>query len=658
MLTKLAFKNAGKSFKDYTVYFLTLTLGVCVFYMFNSIYAQQEIMEVTSTTNASMVALREILSIISVFVAIVLGFLIIYANNFFIKKRKKELGVYMTLGMNKRKISTILLLETSIVAVFALGLGLVLGVFGSQFMSLFTAKLFEADLSAYKFVFSLSAALKSLMYFGIIFLVVIIFNTITISKVQLIELLYGSKKNESLKIKNITTSVVIFIVSLLCLGGAYFLILKNGIVEINLIFWSSIALGTIGTILFFLSLSGFLIKAVQQNKKVYYRGLNIFTLRQLNSKINTNFVSVSVVCILLLMVIGIFSCGYSLQNVLSDELRKAVPYDFSFMNYNEENVDKSILENLPVDNDLIDSYAEVKIGIMPSGENHFEDYDVTFPEEYESFKRQPLSFISLSDYNEIREMNKLSKYELPQNQYLILTDNEALEQTVKQFIDKNISIDIGDISLSPNSFEIATLRSGDFASITFVVEDSLMEKTRIQESFLNIQAVDEEAYKIIDENIKEYLEDNGADSVFSYYVGKEQLHESSITTKALVSFLSIYLGIVFMITCAAILAIQQLSEASDNKYRYTLLKKLGVSQKELNKALFRQIFCYFMMPLSLAVVHSAVGLKAANEVIKTFGKVNIISSISATAIFVVVVYGIYFLVTYFGCKNIIAKDAD
>lgn len=662
MLSKLAIKNTAKSFKDYAIYFLTLTLGVCIFYMFNSIYAQREIMTLTGTANESMVALRQILSIISVFVAVILGFLIVYANSFFIKRRKKELGIYMTLGMDKRNISVILLLETALIAVAALSLGLILGVFGSQFMSLFTAKIFEADMTSYKFVFSLSAALKSAVYFGIIFLVVIVFNTVTIGKVQLIELLYGNEKNETLKIKSITASVIIFVLAVLCLIGAYILILKNGMIDINFIFWLSIILGTIGTVLFFFSLSGFLVKVVQQNKKVYYRGLNMFILRQINSKVNTNFVSVSVVCIILLLVIGIFSCGYSLQNVVSKDLRNSAPYDISIINYYEDFSDRSIIDGLPEEakgDGMIRFYAEFKLARMTEGKSSFEDYAVSFERSYESFRDNPLIFMSLSDYNNLRELLQLPKYELGENNYLIVSANDTLIKTARQFVEKELTISINDTVLYPEkTVENTALMNGDFGSVTFVVNDALMNRMKRVESYLNIQCIDEDAALRFEQILEENAQQMVKEGVFTFYMSKEEMYQSSVTTKAVVSFLAIYLGIVFMITCTAILAIQQLSEVSDNRHRYFLLKKLGVSQKELNKALFRQILCYFVMPLSLAVIHSAVGLTAANKVIALFGKLDLISSLFATAIFVVVIYDVYFFVTYLGCKNMITKEVN
>lgn len=307
---------------------------------------KKDIMVVTETTAESMKALKQILSYISVFVAVVLGFLIVYANNFFIRLRKKELGVYMTLGMSKRNISTILMLETSFIACIALVTGLLLGIFGSQMMSVFTAKIFEADLSAYRFVFAPDAAVKSVIYFGVIFLVVMLLNTIAIGKYKLIDLLYGGRKNEMIRIKNMKTAIKVFVASVLCLAAAYALILNNGIIHVNLYFALSIIFGMVGTLLFFWSLSSILTKIMQRNKRLYFKQLNMFILRQFSCKINTNFVSLSVVCIVLMLVIGIFSTGFSMQNILSTQLRTEIPYEYSAIDYNNGESD-TILSRLP-----------------------------------------------------------------------------------------------------------------------------------------------------------------------------------------------------------------------------------------------------------------------------------------------------------------------
>ena len=661
MLSKLAFKNASKSIRDYAVYFFTLVLAVCIFYMFNSIYAQKDIMVVTETTAESMKALRQILSYISVFVAVVLGFLIVYANNFFIRRRKKELGVYMTLGMSKRNISMILMLKTSFMACMALVTGLLIGIFGSQMMSVFTAKIFEADLSAYRFVFAPDAAVKSVIYFGVIFLVVILLNTIAIGKYKLIDLLYGGRKNETIRIKNMKTATKVFAASVLCLAAAYALILNNGIVHVNLYFALSIILGTVGTLLFFWSLSGILVKIMQRNKRLYFKQLNMFVVRQFSSKINTNFVSLSVVCIVLLLVIGIFSTGYSMQNILSTQLRAEIPYEYSVIDYNYGESD-TILSRLPSeikDSSLIADSYECMEGTMAGGKAYYKDYDVQIPETMSAygFGDTPLTFVSLSDYNGMRKLQGMDEVDLSENNYRILYDNENVRELAEQFHDKNINITIDENVLSPvDEAEEFTMSNSDMGQIIFVVADTWMKNMNVDTMIWNVQCVNEDAAKEFGTLLDNYSKKSERECAFVHYVGKQQVYESSVTTKAIIAFLAIYLGIVFMIACAAILAIQQLSEATDNVERYNLLKKLGVERRELNHALFIQILSYFLLPLLLAVIHSVVGLTVASrEVIKVFGNMNVASTIFATSVFIVLVYGIYFLLTYVGSKSVINK---
>lgn len=661
MLSKLAFKNASKSIKDYAVYFFTLVLAVCIFYMFNSIYAQKDIMVVTETTAESMKALRQILSYISAFVAVVLGFLIVYANNFFIRRRKKELGVYMTLGMSKRNISMILMLETSFMACIALVTGLLLGIFGSQMMSVFTAKIFEADLSAYRFVFAPDAAVKSVIYFGVIFLVVMLLNTITIGKYKLIDLLYGGRKNETIRIKNMKTATKVFAASILCLAAAYALILNNGIVHVNLYFALSIIFGTVGTLLFFWSLSGILVKIMQRNKRLYFKQLNMFVVRQFSSKINTNFVSLSVVCIVLLLVIGIFSTGYSMQNILSTQLRTEIPYEYCVIDYNNGETD-TILSRLPSeikDSSLIADSYECMEGIMAEGKAYYKDYDVEIPETLSAYGYgdSPLTFVSLSDYNGMRKLQGMDEVDLSENNYRILYDNENVRELAKQFHDKNINITIDENVLSPtNEAEKFTMSNSDMGQIIFVVADTWMKNMNVDTMIWNVQCVNEDAAKEFGTLLDNYSKKSERECAFVHYVGKQQVYESSVTTKAIIAFLAIYLGIVFMIACAAILAIQQLSEATDNVERYKLLKKLGVEHRELNRALFIQILSYYLLPLLLAVIHSVVGLTVASrEVIKVFGAMNVASTILVTSIFIVFVYGSYFLLTYVGSKSVINK---
>lgn len=221
MLFKLSIKNIARSIKDYAIYFFTLILGVGIFYIFNAIESQTVMMNVSSSTYEIIDLMNNMLSGVSVFVAFVLGFLIIYANRFLMKRRNKEFGIYLTLGMSKRKISLILFFETLIIGCISLVVGLVLGTLLSQVMSLFVANMFEAKMTEFTFVFSKSAFIKTLVYFGVMYILVMIFNTYNVSRCKLIDLFNASKKSEKIKLKNPWLCVIVFIISLWALGYAY-----------------------------------------------------------------------------------------------------------------------------------------------------------------------------------------------------------------------------------------------------------------------------------------------------------------------------------------------------------------------------------------------------------------------------------------------------
>ena len=221
MLFKLSWNNMKKSIKDYAIYFLTLVLGVAIFYMFNSIDSQQAMLQVSQSQREIIKMMISMLGFVSVFVAVILGLLIVYANNFLINRRKKEFGIYMSLGMGRRQISKIILMETIFVGIISLAIGIVVGVFASQFMSVLVAKMFEADMSEFQFVFSVDAFMKTCLYFAVMYVAVMLFNTYTVSKYKLINLLNASKKNEKVKIKNPFICIIIFLVASSLLGYAY-----------------------------------------------------------------------------------------------------------------------------------------------------------------------------------------------------------------------------------------------------------------------------------------------------------------------------------------------------------------------------------------------------------------------------------------------------
>lgn len=669
MYSKLAVKNVKKSFSDYAVYFITLTFAVCIFYVFNSVSSQQVMMTLSQSQAQYVDSLSTVLSTLSVFISMILGFLIIYANNYIIRRRKKELGIYMSLGMDKNKISYMIILETLIIGIVSLGVGLLIGVFLSQGVAVFTAKMFAVNLSKFSFVFSKEAAIKTIVYFAIIFLFVILFNSFIISKYKIIDLMSADRKNEDLKTKSTTVSVIIFILSVICLAIAYTLIIDNKLYEVNKEFVTSIVLGIIGTLLFFMSLSGFLLKLVQGNKKLYLKNLNMFVLRQINSKINTNYISMSMICLMLFVSIGMLATGFSMSSSMNSQIHQGTRYDGSFytLKFNND-ISVYLKDNVKIDLDkYLDGYVDFKVYETDMKLKDFLKDVKTKDDLVEVMKNTPIQVVKESDFNKLMKLIGEETYKLEENQYLALSGDAIAKKYIDSSVKNGATITIGGKTLKSvrnASVDKALVTSPMGAEIcTLVIKDELVKDLQPKVSNMTFSFRDEykdkedEFIDVINSSVKNYYNDHQEDeNVVEIDGATKQLVKDAYTgLSTLVVYIGLYVGIVFIITCVAVLALQQLSEAADNMKRYKILKNIGVDEKMINRSIFTQTLIYFLMPLSLALVHSVVGLYVSNNVVKIFGSSDIVrQSIIVTGL-VLLVYGIYFFATYNGAKNIAKK---
>ena len=658
MYFKLAFRNIKKSLKDYAIYFLTLVLGVCIFYTFNSIESQSIMMELSDLKANAFELTSDIIGIVSIFISFILGFLIIYANNYLIKRRKKEFGIYMTLGMENSKLSIIIFIETILIGMISLGVGLILGILLSQGISIVTAKLFEVNISKFQFVFSKDAFLRTIANFGIIYLVVLIFNSIIIRKVKLIDLLNASKKNEKLKVKNIWGSIVVFLISIISICTGYHIILKNGLAVMDSTIIKAIIFGTVGTFLFFFSLSGFLLKLFQSNKKNYFKNLNMFVLRQINSKVNTTFISMSFICLMLFVAICTFSAGLGITKAMNSDIEDLTQFDASFWSYDTENVLNIINEQYNGLDEIIgekSQYTNYESGFT---------YKQFFSEEvveknknlYPISQDMAISIIKLSDFNSLMKMLDKNEINLKENEYYAFGDISEVTKDIQKNMDNGIEVNIDDKILVPSNYEVINVTTYDSMMknniCTIVVNDEIVNGLKPVFCNLNINFKSNinDAEKYLNENFRS---ENREGKIAVYGLTKNELLDNSVGIGAMISYLAIYMGIVFLITSAAVLALQQLSESADNVHRYKILKKIGVDDNMINKSLLTQIGIYFIIPLSLAIVHSIVGLKVASDLVSIFGSENIQYYILCTAVVLVVVYGGYFIATYNGSKKII-----
>ncbi len=681
--------------KDYAIYFLTLVLGVAIFYMFNSLDSQQAMLQVSQSQREIIKLMITLLGMVSVFVAVILGLLIVYANNFLINRRKKEFGIYMTLGMGRRQISKIILMETIFVGIISLMVGLVIGVFASQFMSILVAKMFEADMSEFQFIFSKEACIKTCIYFAVMYVFVMLFNTITVSRYKLINLLNASKKNEKIKIKNPVISALIFLLSSGILGFAYWKVTGDvkAISEFKKLL-PPILMGVVGTIGIFWSLSGFILQIVQKRKNIYLKDTNMFVLRQINNKINTMVASVSVICLMLFMTITILSSSLALRNTMQTELIEMTPVDLNLyktanlpetgkkygkeVHYTKEQQEDSritIMETLKNNGfdmkklkDIIEItvYTDSNLTLRDFFGNQIEEIMAQYPMlTYDSAE----TIVKISDYNKIAKLYGTPQYELKDNEYIMLCEfesikglrNKALEDgnhilkiAGKEYHSQYKECKEGFIMMSTSHTNTGIILVPDNCPL---IEDNKEQQLLVANYNANTEEEKEEIEALFSSNESGFVQNLSNNGIDIDGFTKISLIEASLGLATIVTFIAIYLGIIFLIASSAILALKQLTDSSDNKQRYTILRKIGCDEEMINKSLFRQIGIFFMVPLILAIIHSIFGVQfAINVMAGLASKKDLLPSIIATIVVMGVIYGAYFMATYYGCKHVIREE--
>lgn len=659
MYFKLAFKNIKKSYKNYVIYFLTLIFGICIFYTFNSIESQSVMMELNEQKQSAFMMAEQLMGYFSVFIAFVLGFLIVYANNYLIKRRKKEFGIYMTLGMENGSLSKMIFLETLFIGAISLGIGLVLGIMLSQALSVLTAYMFQVDLTKFQFVFSPLGFKRTVLCFSIIYLVVLIFNFISVRKIKLIDLLTASKRNEKPTIKNLWVSVILFLVSLGILGTAYYKVIHDGIAFASFnALGLPILLGCIGTFIFFYSLTGFFLKVIQGNKKFYLRDLNMFVMKQISSKINTTFVSLSFICLMLFLAICTFSGGLGINRAINADLKDLTKFDVTFWSNSGENIENLLKEkNIDISNIAKEDSNMVMYDSKIKYSNFLSKEGMTAMKNYFPVANDnDILVIGENGYNNTLKLLGKEPVNLKENQYLAVGNIDEMKKWVNKSLENGKKINISGKTLEPENKKYENINLYNFTMkgdiLIFVVNDSLLEGLKPVSSRFNMMLKDNSNTKEELENVRDQLVESQV-----YSITKKEIYDNAAGLGATMAYLGIYLGLIFIITSAVVLAIQQLTESTDNVERYRLLKEIGVDQKMINKAIFTQVGVYFMLPLSLAIVHSIVGLKISSTIVGVFGNASIMPNVIITAIIFVIIYGGYFLATYLGAKKNINERA-
>lgn len=688
MLLKLAFRNCIRSFKDYLIYFATLVFGVAIFYAFNAIGSQQILFDATTfDTTQVFEIMSHFMSIFSVAIACVLGFLIIYANGFLFKRRSHEFATYLILGMRNSSISLVILFETLFVGLVSLVVGLVLGVVLSQFFSLFTAQLLGQAFKSYQFIFSFESLKITVLCFVVIYLIVLVVNLIKINNSKLVTLLFGKSQTLIPRLHCSLIAVSAFVFSIVLLVIAYAALHKNGLVTLGDNDFKVAFIGMlIGTLLLFWSLGSVFVSALSHIRATYFHSLNMFTIRQLSYKLGFSSITLWACCIMLFFGLSALSVGLGLGSIFKSDSNAMTQYDASIVLYNsEQNMSfsddiSSALYEADCFNDNIDQSSRIDLWSAPNTDYYDLVLQLGLQDDYPSDSRGQISMfgdgsyvlIGESQFNEMLSLTDETPLNLDDDTFAVVNTFEYTKKLAQEVVDKDQSILVAGQKLHPlktiNEHELY-LYTMPMTSIVFVVPDGVIANVEEnvgypQSSFINFfytsdintEKGDEFLSQLLYDTIDSINEEKGDDSVVGgQFLSARMMLTSSNGLSLLMNYLAIYVGIILLISSAAILAIQVLSEMIDSLPRYKTLYQLGCDVKTVALSLFIQIAVYFGAPLLVALCHSSfVAYILHTGLFKAFS--SSMSYLFLTLGVLTICYGAYFCLTYLAARGMLKSS--
>ena len=685
MLFKLSFRNIKRSMRDFTIYFVTIVLGIATFYAFDSLSCQRVLFDIQTTRVDMWDTIDYLMKMFGVVVTFVLCALILYANNFLLKRRKSEFGTYMVLGMSPGRVSQIIVCETVLIGIFALVLGIICGIALAQIMSFATATLFDLSMKQYAFLFSFKSVIRTITTFAILFVLVGIFNLIKINKTRLINLLSRSDSGNKHKELNVPLSISLFVLSLVILAFAYQL--------------STICM-LFGTFLFFFSISNFAIFILKKLKRFSDKDLNVFNLRQITSRIQSAYVTLWAVCVILFFSITVFSTGLGLATIITGDIKESTLFDASLsVDYRDHHGDKNmfkpivndakeqILKSAPELSKMIDT--SVQVNIWNSAIDYEKlakvnnvEFKTGFGEEFEAYKDQKVKLVSVDEVNAVRRMTKRSTIELKENQYSVINNDPSFDDYSNKVANSHLKIDIagatlradgqvikqalGDSSLGyhhcllvvPNSVATA-IKASQIIPASTALNIKYSKAHTKQEIDKCITNIGDKSWFSPNSKLKEFSEEQNEKqsnyaNIFSYT--KTDVEGQSIGLKVLFVYLALYVGFVLLFAVASVLAVQQLCSTLDSTTRYRTLAQLGADRKKIFSSVFKQTAIYFLSPLILALCHFACAYFVLYEnYFRHFVKGDL-SALGFSVLIILAVYILYMFIAYNGSRRVIKTE--
>jgi len=628
----------------------------------------------------------------------VLGFLVVYADRFLIRRRRREFGTYLLLGMGAGRVSRVLLIETVLVGLASLVVGLVLGIAVSQGLSFATAALMGTTMTKYRFIVSMDALGLTALCFAAIFAVSALVNVVYIRRCKLVTLLSSREANEGVGIARMPLRVAGFVASVVLLACACWQLSINGMREADVHFWAATALMLVGTFLFFWSVAGFAVFALTHAKGIYLKGIRMFTVRQIASKVNTAFVSMSVVCVMLFLALTTTSVGMGLLELFAGNIDQTTRYDASILaqpGYFPDNASWEE-ESARYDGDIVACLADrtdkwgsavresSQVDYWNSGVNYQTMLDqiadverLKEPDILAAIGATEVQVVSASQYNACCALIGENGIKLAGNEFAVDNTVVGYDDLGRALVEKGIDFEVAGVSLhgcgSMQRVPLDTSAISD-AALIVIVPDEVVEAFdgagSPAYSYLNVMYWDdrERGDAALSEVLREAvpladgatpasydMEDQyqkGPWPVSNVYTGRSMADQAG-GLRMVISFLALYIGFVMLVATAAVLAIQQLSEIADGLGRYRRLSDLGSDMRQILGSVRAQTIAYFCAPLALAACHTDCAVMVIGATLFAELGVNPTGLIGVSACSIGCVYAIYLIATYLLSKSIV-----
>ncbi len=627
---RLAVINIKKNSKTYFPFILTCICTIMMFYIMHSISINKGLDGMSGAES-----LKLLLSLGTIVIGIFSAIFLFYTNSFLIKRRKKEIGLYNVLGLEKKHIAKILCFECIFISVISLTIGLIGGIILNKLMFLLLIKMLNFKVS-FGFSISVPSIIKTLIVFCSIFFATLLSNLFQIKILKPIELLKGSEQGE----KEPKTKWIMTIIGLAALCGGYGIALnvKSPLAALNL-FFGAVILVMIGTYALFTAGSIAVLKFLRKQKNFYYKTDHFISVSGMMYRMKQNAVGLANICILSTAVLVMLSTTISLYAGMEDSLKLRYPRDI-VVTARENNKNQ------------IQKLAETLNSELKSGKIDMKDKLYYFDNSLEvvkkdgkflSVKKDPgktnismIEAIPISDYNRLEEKN------------ITLHDNEViLFSKVKNYTDDTINIDNKNFKikqrlhkpvdgLNNSMIDLVDTYIIFVNNIDYVGKNSFKEYT----TAFNINGTNKEILSISDKLNKKFAENKIKANAESAISGREQF----LSLYGGLFFLGIFLGALFLMATVLIIYYKQISEGYEDKERFEIMQKVGMDKKEIKKTIRSQVLMVFFLPLVFTVIHIAFAFPMITKMLAVLGLKNVNLFILSTAGTIIVFAAIYTIV--------------